>query len=499
MNNRKTGMIFSYTETFLGMVSGLFLSSFLLRVLGDFEYGLYQTMSAFINYLVILEFGTGTVMCRHLLLADDDRKRKRIISTLWYLTIALSIFIILVSLVFYCNIHKIYANTIPKEQMDYARIIFAVMLVYLIVSFFSHTMSGVFLGNRNYNVGSVIRIARHIIRTIILAITVVMIKYSVIIAICDVVIGIVILIFEILYAKRKYKVSFHARDFDKAVLKDSVPLCVALLLQAIINQANSNVDKFIISVKMNMESVSLYSVAMYIFTMFSSITTKPITMYMPQVADNIKKGLRGKELTGTLVQSGRLVAIIGGMILFGFAVVGKQFIEIVYGEVYTDAWMISLVLLIPTFVNMTGGNIVNVLDVLNKRQIRSYMLLVTTILNVILTVVFINFFGILGAAVATATSLFLGQVILLNIYYYKALSINAWKFYLDSYKGILPAEITAAIIAFVSCYFIENKYTSLIVGGIVYIIAACVFLMLFGLYDSEKKQVKRLLKKVKIG
>ena len=66
MGNRKAGIILSYTNTLLNMAVGLFLSAFLLRMLGDSEYGMYQTMSSFATYLVLLEFGTGTVMARNL-------------------------------------------------------------------------------------------------------------------------------------------------------------------------------------------------------------------------------------------------------------------------------------------------------------------------------------------------------------------------------------------------------------------------------------------------
>ena len=275
-----------------------------------------------------------------------------------------------------------------------------------------------------------------------------------------------------------------------------MPLCIALLLQTIINQANNNVDKFIIGIKMNMESVSLYSVALYIYTMFSSVTTKPITMYMPQVADNMRKGLRGKELTQTLVFPGRLVALIGGTIMFGFAVVGRQFIEIIYGAAYSKAWLIALILLAPAFVNMTGGCVINVLDILNKRQVRSYMLMITTAVNIVLTIWFINLWGVLGAVIATAISLIAGQIILLNIYYYKAISINVWRLYIDAYRGIVPAQILAAAVGFASCCFIKNIYISFLVGGGSFLAAEFGLFMLFGFNTGERAKVKAVCKKI---
>lgn len=58
-SSRGVGISISYINTALNMICGLFLSSFLLRHLGDNEYGLYQTVAAFATYLVLLEFGAG--------------------------------------------------------------------------------------------------------------------------------------------------------------------------------------------------------------------------------------------------------------------------------------------------------------------------------------------------------------------------------------------------------------------------------------------------------
>lgn len=41
---RSVGLIISYANIIVNMVNGLVLSAFLLRVLGDVEFGLYQSV-----------------------------------------------------------------------------------------------------------------------------------------------------------------------------------------------------------------------------------------------------------------------------------------------------------------------------------------------------------------------------------------------------------------------------------------------------------------------
>ena len=80
MKSRNRGIAMAYASTGLKMVLSLFLSSFLLRRLGDTDYGIYQTIASFANYLVLLEFGTGTVMTRNISLCSqrfDGQKGSR--------------------------------------------------------------------------------------------------------------------------------------------------------------------------------------------------------------------------------------------------------------------------------------------------------------------------------------------------------------------------------------------------------------------------------------
>ncbi len=500
LNNHRTGIVLSYTSTVLSMVCGLLLSSYVLRVLGAFEYGLYKTIAAFISYLVILEVGTGAVMCRNLLVAQQSGEPnavQKITATVWYITVFVSVVILCAGIGFYAGIEDIYQDTIPSERMDDARQMFLIMLVYLLASFYSQTLSGTFLGHSNYVIGNVINIAKIVARTGILLVALISVRSSMVIVLTDLVISLCILVFSIAYVCRNYDFSFSLRHFEWNILKASMPLSFALLLQTFITQANSNIAMFIISIKISMESVALYSVALYIYSMFGALTTVPISVYMPQVAANIGKGLTGRALMETLVPSGRIIALIGGTVLFGFIAVGIQFIDIIYGEQYREAWVIAILILTPMFLNMTGGSIVNVLDVYNKRHVRSYMLIVTTVLNILLTLWLIGQWGAYAAAFATGVSILSGQVLLMNIYYQRAFSINMYALYLKAFRGLLVSQALAMLVGGGVGLLITNKYLSFVSGGTAFVVVEAVCLLWFGLNQEEKQTLSLTLQKLK--
>lgn len=501
MNNRKFGIVLSYANTFLNMVAGLFLSAFLLRMLGDAEYGLYQTMASFANYLVLLEFGTGTVMARNLSVCrsknDSEENINKNVSTIWTETLMLIAIIIVISAVFYFSIDNIYSKSLTEEQIESGKIIFIFVTLYLIFSFCVQTLNGVVLAFECYTYNSAMSIARQIIRVILLVCIILRWKYALIIAIIDFILSLIMFFIEYIFCKRKFHVKFSFKYFDKIIFKASIPLGLAIFMQGLSNQANTNVGKFLIGIEFNPELVALYSVALYIIQIFLSLGTVPVVMYNPQIVKNVTSGIKGEGLVNTIIEPCRLVAIICGTILFGFISVGRQFITLVYGSEYLIAWTIVLIIGIPTVILLTNGVMENVLNAMNRTKPRTISLLITIVLNILLSIVFMKQWGVIGVAIASALATFLFQVTFLNVYYSKKLHMNMIYLYKKAYSGILQYQIIAMVVVLIITYFITNNTLSFLIGGIVYVIISFLGIILFGINETEKNIIKSLLRKIK--
>ena len=138
MKRRTIGLSLSYLNMALGMVFGLFLSSYLIQMLGDAEYGVYQTVTAFTNYLVLLEFGTGTVITRNIARCRAENREKDIeknISTVLTITIGLIVLILIASMAFYALFDGIYAKSMTAQQIVTGKRVLLLTVAYLVFSF----------------------------------------------------------------------------------------------------------------------------------------------------------------------------------------------------------------------------------------------------------------------------------------------------------------------------------------------------------------------------
>lgn len=499
MSNRNLGIAISYCNTILNMVCGLFLSSYLIRMLGQTDYGIYQTVCSFANYLVLLEFGTGTVITRNIARCRACKCEEEIqknVSTVWVISLLLSLLLVLVSIFFYRCIPLLYKNTLTSQQIIYARKIFGFEAAYLIFSFFTNIPNGIMLGFEKYEVQPVVSIIKLVVRTVSLTVLVFRFRIAIIIVFVDVALCLLVLVFDLWYCASKLKIRFTIRAFDKMIFVDALPLSLAIMIQCIVNQANSNVDKFILGIKLSPESVAVYSIGLYIYSIFSSLSTIPISMYAPQVVKKIECGVGERDLEDFLIKPSRLITLVGGTIVFGFVAIGKQFLTLVYGEEYVIAWVVALTIMFPMLLNMSNGILINVLDAKNLRMSRSVVLLITTVANIILTFLWVDRWGMIGASAATAICTFFGQIMLMNIYYSKKLHVQIMYMYKKTFAGILLGQVVAAMVGYVIAGFIRNSLASFVGGGVTYIIVFFLLFIFNGKNVEEKAELAHMLNRL---
>ena len=193
MHTRGKGIFISYIKIAVNMICGMILSSALLRMLGDTEYGIYQTVAAFANHLILLEFGVGTVIVRNISMCRgrgaSEEEIQLNITTNWTLTGMLAVLLLGVSVLLYYTIPSMYANSMTAAQIQHGQRIFAVSAVHLLTTFFIHTVNAVVLSFEDYTFGSLQSIIRTLARSTLLLVLMVWFRNALVIALVDMVLG----------------------------------------------------------------------------------------------------------------------------------------------------------------------------------------------------------------------------------------------------------------------------------------------------------------------
>ena len=142
----------------------------------------------------------------------------------------------------------------------------------------------------------------------------------------------------------------------------------AILLQAIVNQVNNNMDVVILgAIVIDKEIITMYSSALSIFTIYNSVMSVFVNIYFPKAERMVIQGRSGEELTDFVIGPGRIQAVIAVGILAAFGLFGKNFISVWIGDKYLDAYYVAIILMIPVTIPLVQNVCLSILDAKVKR------------------------------------------------------------------------------------------------------------------------------------
>ena len=106
------------------------------------------------------------------------------------------------------------------------------------------------------------------------------------------------------------------------------------------------------------------------------------------------------------------------------------------------------------------------------------MYLVAAIVNIVITIFLAKQFGCIGAAAATAITLFVVSDMLVNFYYARSCKLDMKQFWVRAARMIVPL-VPLGLVAAIAWSFISG---ALSVGWVELIIGIVVYTLIFGVY-----------------
>lgn len=502
--SKKTASIFSYVFLALNSLSSILLTPFLLKFLGVEEYGLYQMVYSIGHYILILDLGIGTVMVRYIseyIAREDYEGMKKFAGMIAILTSLICIAVICVGIIINLNLENIFSN-LSTDDYSKSHQMFNLMIYQFVITIIDQYIQGSISAHEHFvftKVSGILKICSVFGLTILFvylgfgAIGIVMANATAITLLS---------IINAIYAFKILHFRVKISKWNKAAMVPVFGLMLAMLLQSVIGNVNSSVDKTILGIMCTPIDVTIYSIAATIITLFNNIPTVISGLFQPQVTRMVINGTNGSELTDLVIRVGRWQFMLCGAFLSGIALFGMDFLNLWVGNKLSDesihfALLIMLIILPFNMVPLIQTVCISILNAYDKRIYRSLILLLICILHIIFTVIIIKLCGPIGSPLGTALSYFIGYVIILNIYYSKSLHLEIGRMF----KEILRRSWICIFASFAVCIPLYmwniHSWGGLIIKGIIFIIVLFSLLYHIGFNQEEKSMVKLYLTKIK--
>lgn len=496
----KLGAILSYIIIFANMIIGVLYTPILTAKLGQSEYGLYSLVTSIISYLTILDFGFGNAIIIYTAryrVNNEKEKQEKLHGMFFLIYTIIGIIAGVIGAFIWLNADNLFANSMSTEEISKAKILLGILTFNLIVTFPLSVFSSIITAYEKFVFAKILNLARIILNPIIMIILLNIGYKSVALVILTTVLNITILILNYLYCKKKLKIKLKFGKLDKSLLKEIMAYSVWVFLNSIMDKINWALDQFILGVYAGTVAVAVYSVAGNLNQMYMNFSTAVSGVLLPKVTEMEEKKASDKEFTDIFIKTGRIQYIVMALIMSGFVLYGREFINILWvGPEYDESYFIACWLMIPSTVPLIQNVGLNILQAKNKYKFRVIVLLIFAVINIIVSIILAQIYGGIGAAMGTALSNILGQIIFMNIFYYKKIKIDIPLFWKNIFKMSIPMAVAIIIAIIIKQVWTINTSMILIVQIMIYIFiyAICVWKKSMDL--EEKNMIKRLLKRV---
>lgn len=497
------GSIIAYATVIFQIIISFLFTPLLIRGMGIEEYGLYETINSLGGTLLVVNFGISSIVSRNIVKYKKEDSRNELenfLSMSLIISMVIFIFISILGVVASNYIRYIYKDSLTGDEIIKARTMFIYIIINLGLMTWRNYTAGIITGYEKFSFSSFTKLLKQIIRVTLLSVLL-MIKHidGMTVVIVDMIITIILTIIEILYCILKIKVPIKYHKMNKEILKETFLFSMASFIQTITNQINLTLDKVILGAMTDTNTVAIYSVGLLIVNVMVSILQVISGFYLPDATRLVLANANGDEYTDFIVVPGRIQSIIGCGIVFGFLLIGKEFLGVWVGDSFKQMWFPTIILLLFTMLTYVTSVANVILDAMLKKMSRSLILICTAILNVIITIILIKPLGFFGAAIGTAISMAIGNLVFMNIYYKKRIGINIFKMYKGIFKGIILCAIVSFFIAYPFKFLIKNEFVRMIICGGLFVISYGITLIKYGLNKSEINFVKRCKNRILIN
>lgn len=162
----------------------------------------------------------------------------------------------------------------------------------------------------------------------------------------------------------------------------------------------ANADAVLIGWLGSTRDVGLYSVAARIALLTSFFLQVTSSVLSPKIA-TFHANQESHELKKIVNKVTSALIYIGAISLVAFIVFGDSILGL-WGEEFKEAYWVLVILGIGQFVNLSTGAVGLILIMTGHERVQSRISLISVFSNIILNVILIKFYGIMGAAFATA-------------------------------------------------------------------------------------------------
>ena len=449
MNQLKIGVVLNYLLIIFNTLVGLVYTPYMLRMMGQSEYGLYALVASVISYLTILDLGLGNAVIRYTAKFRAENKiqeQYEMFGMFFILYLAIGIIALFSGSALYFNVDLIFGSTMTIAELEKARIMMIMLVFNLAITFPMSIFGSIITAYERFVFPRVVTIIRITLNTVVMVVLLKMGYRAIAMVIVQTVFNILTLCLNYVYCRKKLHVKIYFGKFNWSLLKEIAIYSFWIFLNVIMDKVYWSTGQFVLGAMVGTIAVSVFAVAIQLQHLYMQFSSAISSIFLPKVTALVASAGSDKEISDLFIRTGRIQFIVMAFILSGFIVLGKQFILLWAGAEYVDAYVICILFFVSLLIPLIQNLGITILQARNQMKFRSLSYIVIAICALLLQIMLAKKWSGIGCAIAVSGALLLGQGLVMNIYYAIRQGINIFEFWREILKmSVIP--ITFIIIS----------------------------------------------------
>lgn len=498
INQLKAGAILSYVSIGLNNIVGLLYTPYMLRMLGQNEYGLYSLVASVVAYLTVLDLGFANAIVRYTAkfrAEGEEKEQYEMFGMFLILYSCIGIVAFILGLGVYFNVDRLFDASMTLDDLSKIRTMMLLMCFNLAFTFPMSIWGAIITAYENFVFQKLVNIIRIVLNPLVMILLLSMGYKAIAMVVVITSFNVLTLSINAWYCFRRIKVKVYFGRFNWRFLKEISAYSVWIFLDVIVSRFYSSVGQIVLGIYRGASAVAIYALAIQLMLLFTSFSTALNSVLLPKMTGLVMKA-SDREISDLFIRVSRLQYFVMSFILVGFIIFGREFIVFWGGEEYLQTYYISLIILIPFSFDLISNVGIVVLQAKNKLKYRSIPMILGSLIGFVLVFPFSNYFGVNGCAWAISVSIFISNVIASNVVFYKIAKINVIRYWKEVAKmSWLP------LIAIGGCFMIKIYFPIITIGNLCIAIVIFSFIYLsiciiWNMNVEEKKIVASLIGRI---
>ncbi len=494
MSQLKKGATLTYLNIFLSNSLGLILTPFIIRSLGQSEYGLYTLIGSFVSYLTLLDLGLNNSIIRFVAkyrAENDIEGERRFLGTAVWAYVGIAMLLVIIGFILFFQLDNLFQNTLNPAEMSRAKTMFLILILNLAVTIPGGAFQAICNAYQFFVFPRLLNIIKYLVRVVSVFAILFWGGKAISLVIIDTVLNISVIVVSMFFVVYKMKVVIPLKIFDKNLVKEIFSYSLWVFVYGIVHLFQWNAGQVVLGMTTSTVVVGIFGVGVMLGGYYNAFAGAINSMLVPKATKMIVDKKDGTELTQAMITVGRLNGYLLFFILTGFFLFGKTFINLWLGDSYSDAWFVALFMMLgmTMLLFQVFGN--TILEAYKKNRFKSLLSLFTVSAAVIAGYFLSPKYGIFGVIYPLTAALILNSAVM-NFYFIKIFNFEFLHFVKQTiFKQVLIYGLLAFTFFHILPHLAMNSWLSLCIFAGVYSLIYLLLSWFLVMNDYEKSFLKK--------